>query len=98
VKVFTKDPDEVLDYSFDWSEWLSTGDTIAASEWFIDDVAAPTSGLVFSLTLLPSFTDDTTTAWLDDGVIGVNYYLTNRVTTVDKRIADRTALIKVRRR
>lgn len=27
------DPDEVLQYDVDWSDWLDTGDTIAASDW-----------------------------------------------------------------
>ena len=97
MRTFTKDPDEVLDYSFDWSEWLSTGDTIAASEWFIDDIV-PTEGLILSEDYLPSFTDTTTTVWLDNGVIGQRHYLTNRITTADGRIADRTVIIKVLRR
>lgn len=31
-----KDPDEILDYSIDWSRFLS-GATISAVEWFIND-------------------------------------------------------------
>lgn len=31
-----KDPDEVLDYSVDWSRWLSTA-TITSVSWFVDD-------------------------------------------------------------
>lgn len=31
-----KDPDEVLDYSVDWSRWLN-GATISSVSWFVDD-------------------------------------------------------------
>jgi hypothetical protein len=31
-----KDPDEVLDYSVDWSRWLG-GATIVAYSWFVED-------------------------------------------------------------
>lgn len=90
MRTFTKDPDEVLDYTFDWSGWLSTGDTVADSSWFVDD-----DDLVISTDYLPSFTSDTTTVWLEEGVLGTKYRLTNRVTTADGRIADRTVIIKI---
>ena len=28
---FRKDPDAILDYGFDWSEWLASGEIIASS-------------------------------------------------------------------
>ena len=31
-----KDPDEILDYSVDWSRWLA-GSTILVCKWFVDD-------------------------------------------------------------
>lgn len=31
-----KDPDEVLDYSVDWSRWLN-GATISSVNWYVDD-------------------------------------------------------------
>jgi hypothetical protein len=32
----TKDPDEVLDYSVDWSRFLGTA-TLASTTWFVDN-------------------------------------------------------------
>lgn len=31
-----KDPDEILDYSVDWTRWLA-GATITTVSWFVDD-------------------------------------------------------------
>jgi hypothetical protein len=31
--VWRHDPDAVLDYTIDWSQWLGDGETIAASTW-----------------------------------------------------------------
>ena len=91
MRAFVKDPDEVLDYSFDWSEWLSDGDIIVNSMWIVDG-----TDLDLSSDQLPSYDDTSTTVWLEGGTLGANYHLTNRITTADERIADRTVLIKVR--
>lgn len=32
-----KDPDEILDYSIDWSRFLGEGVSIATVQWFVDD-------------------------------------------------------------
>ena len=34
----TKDPDEVLDYSVDWSRFLGTA-TLASATWFVDNAS-----------------------------------------------------------
>jgi len=33
---FLKDPDAVLDYGFDWSDWLADGETISTSTWTVE--------------------------------------------------------------
>ena len=36
IETFTKDPDETLDYEFDWSPWLAPdGDTLVSSQMFV---------------------------------------------------------------
>jgi hypothetical protein len=32
-----KDPDELLDYTVDWSRFLTSGRTISTVSWFVDD-------------------------------------------------------------
>lgn len=88
MNVFTHDPDAKLDYSVDWSDWLATGETIASSTW------VPSDADVLQLT------DDTessgiATAWvqMSDPVSGTRYRITNRITTSNGRIDDRTIIL-----
>ena len=87
--VFTKDPDAILDYGWDWSAWLSGGDTISASSWTV-----PT-GLT---TPANSRTTTTTTVWLSGGTAGAQYEVINRITTTGGRTDDRTIVIQCEQR
>ena len=84
--VFTKDPDATLDYQFDWSDWLPSGDTISSSSLIIPN------GLTLES---ESNTTNQVTAWLSGGVAGTDYTITNRIVTVAGRTDDRSAVIKV---
>lgn len=81
---FLKDPDAVLDYQIDWSNWLDD-DTISTSSWTV-----PT-GITRD-----SDTNDTTTAtiWLSGGTAGTSYSVVNHIVTADGREEDRTITIK----
>jgi hypothetical protein len=85
---FTKDPDAVKDYVFDWgTKWLKPGDTIFLATVFPDD----------GLTLDSTTKDDTTvTAWVSGGTAGQNYDLRCHITTTGGRQDDWTFKIKVR--
>lgn len=89
MKQYTKDPAAVLDYRVDWSTWLADSETIATSTFTV-----PT-GITKD-----SQTNDTTTAtvWLSSGDAGVDYQVTNRITTNQGRTDDRSILIRVRER
>ena len=80
---FLKDPDAVLDYSIDWSDWLGD-DTIASSSW------AASTGIT-----VDSDTNTTTAAivWLSGGTAGENYTATNSIVTAAGREDDRTITI-----
>ncbi len=82
---FRKDPQAILDYVIDWSDWLD-GDTITASTW-----TAPTGITVDS----DSHTTTATTVWLSGGTLGETYSLVNHITTAAGREDDRTIKIKV---
>jgi hypothetical protein len=86
---FTKDPDAVLDYVLDWSEWLVTGDTISAA------TSTPDSGITVDST---SHTTTGTTTWLSGGTAGTTYSVVVHVTTADGREDDRTMTIVVKDR
>lgn len=82
-----KDPDETLDYSWDWSEYLPRGDEVIASEWLVPD------GLTSEA---QNFSALVTTVWLSGGDLGEEYTVTNRVTTKHGRQVDRTFALKIR--
>lgn len=86
---FTKDPDAVLDYTVDWSAWLTTGDTITASSWTVE------AGLTKDT---DANTDSAATVWLSGGTAGSDYQCTNEIETADGRTDDRTITILVRER
>lgn len=88
VKQFTKDGGAKLDYGFDWSAWLATGDTISTSSWAID--VAPDASLAVAGSPAPSNTTTTTTVWLTGGTAGLRYVLRNRVVTAGGRTDDRS--------
>lgn len=83
---FTKDPDDVLDYGFDWSAWMSNGETISTSIWILSPGITQNSATNTTLV---------TTVWLSSGTAGVPYSATNRITTNQGRTVDRTMTIRV---
>ena len=87
----TKDPDDVLDYTLDWSLRLVTGDDITTSVWFTDSATSP--GLEMDS---DTFDGNSATVWLSGGIPGTTYIVTNRVTTNAARIMDQSVKLKVK--
>jgi hypothetical protein len=69
---YSQSADSILSYEVDYSEWLSTGDTIIASAWYSDE------GLTISRI---SFTDTTATAFVSSGLAGYQYQVFNHIST-----------------
>lgn len=103
---YTKDPNAVLDYPYDWAAaedelgdpikpWLEPGDIIvdatASVSTFVDD---PNPLFIESV----HFTDTTTTVWLSGGTVGKTYLVTIHVLTFDGREDDRTIRIRIKER
>jgi hypothetical protein len=89
VELAPKDPDAVIPYSFDWSDWLG-GETILTSEWIVPA----------GITLQNEAVDapgQITTIVLSGGTAGETYLITNRITTAT-RTEDRSMRIPVRTR
>lgn len=83
---FTKDPDAVLDYSIDWTDWLSGGEKITSSSWIVPSGITQDSA---------SATDYVTTIWFSGGTVGVTYRVTNRIVTGAGRTDDRSFNIQI---
>ena len=81
-----KDPSAVLDYLFDWTEWLATGETIT------DHTITADTGIT-----VDSSTEDDgkVTVWLSGGTAGINYKVACLITTTAGRTDERTMWIKV---
>ena len=81
-----KDPSAVLDYVFDWTEWLATGETIT------DHTITADTGIT-----VDSSTEDAgkVTVWLSGGTAGINYKVACLITTSAGRTDERTIWIKV---
>jgi len=89
MSVFYKDPDAVLDYAFDWSDWLTGAEAI--SDYTIDadtgitvDSDAESSGIV--------------TIWLSGGTAGTVYAIRCEIVTDDARTDERTMMVMVQER
>ena len=90
-----KDPDAVLPYEFDWSEWLDAAE-IDTSDFII---SGADSGLAEdSASVLAGNTS--TRIVLSGGTVGVKYRVTNRIVTNETpaRTDDRSFFISVKER
>lgn len=85
VPDYTKDPDDVIDVSFNWVGFLN-GDTIATSTFLLPDGLTQDSS---------SNTTLRTTVWLSGGSAGTLCRVTNRVVTAGGRTKDMTKLVMV---
>lgn len=90
---WTKDPNDVVDYLFDWTLWLSgdpidPDDTIASA-----DVTAP-DGLTVDTS---SIVNDNTgvVARLSSGSLGETYGVQCRITTAGGQVKDRTEYVVI---
>jgi len=88
--MLAKDPDSVISYTLDWSDWLDT-DTIATSTW-----ASTPTGLTEDA---ESETTTTTTIKLSGGTAGTVYRVTNDiVTTTGAESPQRSIVLTVEER
>jgi hypothetical protein len=88
MKTFKKDPDAVLDYDWDWTEWLGN-DTIDSFS-----VIVPTGMTLADATQA----DGVVKAWLSGGVAKTSYVVTCQITTLGGRTDERSALFNVQER
>jgi len=99
-QIFTKDPDAVLDYKFDFkastnssgsSDWLASAEVISSHT-----IDADTGITVDSSAL--SDTNTSVTAWLSGGTAGTAYDVRCEIVTDASRTDERTITIRVEER
>lgn len=78
-----QDPDSVLDWTIDWSEWLETAETIVDADWTGSAAADITLGSDI-------FGSKTATVWVSGLISGHAADATVHITTSDGREDDRT--------
>ena len=83
---YTKDPSAILDWAYDWTDWLAAAETIT------DHTITADTGIT-----VDSSTEDAgiVTVWLLGGTAGVNYKVACLITTSAGRTDERTIWIKV---
>jgi hypothetical protein len=84
-----KDPDANLDYRWDWSPWMTAGDTISSHQVTVQ------GGVVLGT---HSHDANSVTAWISGGTVGQDAEATARITTAQGRTDDRTIRFLVRHR
>jgi hypothetical protein len=88
-----KDTEAKLVYTFDWSEWLPTGDTISTVNYTLQVRANDPDPLIRVTQGVQTGTK--TYVELSDGQEGKSYVVTARITTVDGLIDRRNFRVKV---
>lgn len=87
-RTFIHDPQAVLDYKLDWSDWLGA-DTIASATWTVPSGLTQTAA---------SNTTTTATVWLSEGTAGNSYSVVSTIVTADGRTDERTIILRVQHR
>jgi len=86
---FTKDPDAVLDYAFNWSDWLDS----TQEETIESYVVTADAGLTVDS---HAESDGKVTVWLSGGTVAATYYkVACKVTTSLGRTDERSMRFKV---
>ena len=88
-KNFEKDPSAVLDYAFNWNDWLESGETISSHVVTVEtgltkDSDSESSGVV--------------TVWLSGGTHGEDYIIACLISTNLGRDEERSINIRCRNR
>ncbi len=87
------DPNEDLDYTCGWSDWLddsgSPSDTIISSVWSIDPDGSPGPTLHDD-----TFTVNSASTFISGCILGEVYLLSNRITTAVGRAAERSITLR----
>jgi hypothetical protein len=88
--VMSKDTASTLDFVFDWSSWLASGETISSFT-----VTATTGITLGTASKAPSQAAGKVTYWLSGGTAGVTYPIQCTIVTSAGRTDNRKMIIRV---
>lgn len=77
-----KDPEAVLIYTFDWSNWLASGESITSSNWTIDAITGDTDALTVDSSIVHN-NGKQCIITLSGGTAGNIYTVRNTIVTDD---------------
>ena len=86
AETFLKDPAAILDWVFDWSSWLASGETITSHV-----ITVPTGITKDSSTEAAG----KVTVWLSGGTAGMSYSVACKIATSAGRTDERTIWVQV---
>ena len=86
MSAYHKDPDAVLDWQFDWSDWLADSETISTPTITI----TPTGELAAGT---PGINSGVVRVWLTGGTAGETYLVACKIVTSAGRTDERTIKI-----
>lgn len=89
MSTYTKDPDAVLDWAFDWTSWLADNETISSHTVTVPDGLTRDSDTESS---------GVVTVWLSGVTAGTEYRVSCLVVTSAGRTDERTITIRCRDR
>ena len=97
-----KDPDEIMDYSIDWSRFLR-GATLTSVTWYVDAADGtkteliPSGQLVNDIQLISATNTNTVaTARLGSGTNNIQYKFTCQITDSNGLVVERSVRLRVR--
>lgn len=100
----SKDPDETLDYSVDWSRFLGDEDSISTVTWFVDDADGVKTQLdageiVYGIqNITQTKTNTVATINLGLGVNNRQYKFTCNMTDTSGNTAERVIKLRIKER
>jgi hypothetical protein len=92
-----KDPNALLDYTFDWTDWLTSLESTDAIVSVDFDIDPDTAGAP-TVEATQIVNGKLAVAWVLGGTPAVTYSLRCRITTSGGRVDDRTVYLKIKER
>lgn len=87
MKLFYKDPDAVLDYAVNWSDYLEDGETLSSSSFTVESGITKDS---------ESNTGTSSVVWLSGGELYAEYTITCTITTSEGRTDERSFSVSIK--
>ena len=92
-----KDPEAVLIYTFDWSNWLASGESITTSNWSIDAITGDTDPLTVDSSIIHN-NGKQTIITLSGGTEGKIYTVYNTIVTDESETERKFFRVPVKKR